>query len=52
MSFYSTNNKKLSKPYEIISDDEIPTDETLKALQECGKGNSKAYTNFENYMQD
>ena len=47
-----TLNEKLEKPYEIINDDEIPTDETLKALQECGKGNSKTYTNFANYMQE
>lgn len=45
-------NKKIANPYEIIPHDEIPTDETLKAIQECGTGNSKTYKNFESYMQE
>ena len=47
-----TLNEKLAKPYEIISNDEIPTDETLEAMKECGKGDSKTYTNFTSYMQE
>lgn len=43
-------NEKLAKPYEII--DEIPNDETLRAIKECGKGKSKTYKNFEKYMQE
>ncbi|WP_273212058.1 hypothetical protein [Helicobacter rodentium] len=29
-----------------------PTNETIKAIQECGKGNSKTYTNFTSYIQE
>lgn len=47
-----TLNEKLTKPYEIINDNEIPTNETLKAMQECGKGHSKSYNNFASYLQE
>ena len=50
-----TLNEKLAKPYKIINDgenDEIPNDETLNAMQECGKGNSKTYNNFASHMQE
>ena len=47
-----TLNEKLAKPYKIINNDEISNDETLKAMQECGKGNSKTYNNFASYMQE
>ena len=47
-----TLNEKLAKPYKIINNDEIPNDDTLKAMQECGKGNSKTYNNFASYMQE
>lgn len=46
-----TLNEKIVNPYEITYD-EIPTDETLKAIQECGTGKSKTYKNFESYMQE
>ena len=45
-------NEKLTNPYEIINNDDIPTDETLKAIQEYGKGKSKTYKIFESYMQE
>ncbi len=45
-------NEKLSKPYELIKDDETPNAETLQAIQMSGKGFSKSYKNFESYMQE
>lgn len=42
-------NEKLSVPYTIISDD-IPNDETLKAIESCGQG--REYKDFQSYLQD
>ena len=47
-----TLNEKLPNPYEIITDDTLPTDETLEAIQNCGKGYSKTYKDFSGYMQE
>lgn len=30
--------------------EELPTNETYKAIKECGKGNSKTYKDFKSYM--
>lgn len=47
-----TLNEKLSQPYEIISNSEIPNDETLQAIKMCGKGYSKTYKKFSDFVEE
>lgn len=41
---------KLSQPYKTIGNSEVPNKETLKATKTCGKGHSKTYKKFSDFV--